>query len=186
MLWAQSLTFEKKGIQTMKKSNLTRREMMGALGASAVGAGILGADSAPLKAQNPGRQAGGPIIDTHIHIWKLPRSLAPMSDFGTYPGDATDGFCCSINTSNPTGVVPWLQKDCLIPDYQGNWGGRRVTQVVIIESSVGVGPTHIMQSNQWMLDVAANDTNGPDGGSKVLSVVGALDTTENPGPSNSN
>jgi predicted TIM-barrel fold metal-dependent hydrolase len=31
-----------------------------------------------------------------------------------------------------------------------------------------------------MLDVAANDTNGPDGGSKILSVVGALDTTESP------
>jgi len=29
-----------------------------------------------------------------------------------------------------------------------------------------------------MLQIAANDTNGPDGGSKILSVVGALDTTE--------
>jgi hypothetical protein len=67
-----------------------------------------------------------------------------------------------------------------MPDYQGNWGGRRVNQVVVIQSSVGVTPPNIVQSNQWMLQVAANDTNGPDGGSKILSVVGALDTTQTP------
>ncbi len=164
----------------MKKSNLTRRELMGAFGASAVGAALLGADSTPLKAQTAGPRTER-IIDTHIHLWKLPRSLPPVSDYGTYPGDSVDGFCCTINASNPSGVVPWLQRDALIPDYQGNWGGRRVNQVVIVESSVGVTATNIMQSNLWMLQVAANDTNGPDGGSKVLSVVGALDTTENPG-----
>ena len=101
-----------------------------------------------------------------------------MSDFGTYPGTPADGFCCTINASNPSGAVPWLQQDALIPDYQANWGGRRVNQIVVIESSVGVTPANIMQSNLWMLDVAAKDTNGPDGGSKILSVVGALDTTE--------
>ena len=164
----------------MEKSNLTRRDWIGALRASALGAGLLGATSRPLKAQVCPVPAGGPIIDTHIHIWKLPRSAPPMSDFGTYPGTPTDGFCCTINAGNPTGAVPWLQQDALMPDYQANWGGRRVNQVVVIESSVGVTPSNIMQSNLWMLDVAANDTNGPDGGSKILSVVGALDTTEDP------
>jgi predicted TIM-barrel fold metal-dependent hydrolase len=153
--------------------------LMGGLGASALGAGLLGIDR-PLKAQTTVRPVNGPIIDTHIHIWKLPRSLPPVSDFGTYPGDPTDGFCCTINPSNPSGAVPWLQQDALIPNYQANWGGRTVNQVVVIESSVGVTPTNIIQSNLWMLQVAANDTNGPDGGSKILSVVGALDTTQDP------
>jgi predicted TIM-barrel fold metal-dependent hydrolase len=157
---------------------MTRRQWMGALGASALGAGLMGPASRPLNAQNCPVPSGGPIIDTHIHIWQLPRSAAPMSDFGTYPGTPADGFCCTINASNPSGAVPWLQKDAMIPDYQANWGGRRVNQIVIIESSVGVTPANIMQSNLWMLQVAANDTNGPDGGSKILSVVGALDTTE--------
>ncbi len=157
---------------------LTRREWMGALGASALGAGLLGTTGRPLEAQQTALCAGGPIVDTHIHIWKLPRSSPPVSDFGTYPGTPTDGFCCTINASNPTGAVPWLQRDALMPDYQGNWGGRRVNQVVVVESSVGVTSANIIQSNQWMLQVAANDTNGPDGGSKILSVVGALDTTQ--------
>jgi predicted TIM-barrel fold metal-dependent hydrolase len=164
----------------MKKSNLTRRELMSGLGAAALGAGLLGS-SKPLTAQPAGRHAGGPIIDTHIHIWKLPRSSPPVSDFGTYPGTPTDGFCCTINANNPSGAVPWLQQDALIPNYHANWGGRRVSQVVVIESSVGVTPANIMQSNNWMLQVAENDTSGPDGGSKILSVVGALDTTEDPG-----
>jgi predicted TIM-barrel fold metal-dependent hydrolase len=104
-----------------------------------------------------------------------------MSDFGTYPGDPTDGFCCTIDpVNNPSGAVPWLQQDALIPNYHANWGGRRVNQVVVIESSVGVTPANIIQSNLWMLQVAASDTNGPDGGSKILSVSGCLDTTESP------
>jgi predicted TIM-barrel fold metal-dependent hydrolase len=163
----------------MEKSNLTRRELMCALSGSALGAGLFGV-SRPLNAQAVGRPAGGPIIDTHIHMWKLPRSLPPVSDFGTYPGDATDGFCCTMNASNPTGVVPWLQQDALIPNYLANFGGRKVNQVVLVESSVGVTAANIIQSNRWMLDAAANDTNGPDGGSKILSVVGALDTTQDP------
>jgi predicted TIM-barrel fold metal-dependent hydrolase len=164
----------------VKKSNLTRRELMSGLGAAALGAGLLGA-SRPLTAQSAGRHAGGPIIDTHIHMWQLPRSSPPMSDYGTYPGTPTDGFCCTINASNPSGAVPWLQQDALIANYHANWGGRRVSQVVVIESSVGVTPANIMQSNLWMLQTAANDTNGPDGGSKILSVSGCLDTTEDPG-----
>ena len=103
-----------------------------------------------------------------------------MSDFGTYPGDPTDGFCCSITPSNPSGVVPWLQQDALIPNYLMNLGGRRVSQVVLITSAVGVTPAHIIQSNLWMLESAASDTNGPDGKSKIMSVVGSLDTTESP------
>ena len=51
---------------------------------------------------------------------------------------------------------------------------------MLIESSVGVTSANIIQSNLWMLEAAASDTNGPDGGSKILSVVGALDTTQDP------
>jgi L-fuconolactonase len=168
----------------MKNSNMTRRDLVCALSASALGAGLVANASRPLYAESASSEEEGndeeQIIDTHIHMWKLPRSLPPMSDFGTYPGDATDGFCCSINPSNPTGVIPWLQRDALIPDYLANWGGRRVSQVVLVESSVGVTSTHIIQSNLWMLDAAADDTNGPEGKSKILSVVGALDTTQDP------
>src|ERR1700730_10443471 len=142
---------------------LTRREWIGALGASALGAGLLETSSNPLNAQSALLPSGGPIVDTHIHIWKLPRSLPPVSDFGTYPGDPTDGFCCTINASNPSGAVPWLQKDAMIPDYLASWEVRRVNQIVVVESSVGVTPSNIMQSNLWMLQVAANDRNGPDG-----------------------
>jgi predicted TIM-barrel fold metal-dependent hydrolase len=163
----------------MKRNGLTRRDAIRTLGASALGAGLLRTAGTPLTAQSL-RGSAGPIIDTHIHMWKLPRSLPPMSDYGTYPGDPTDGFCCSISASNPTGAVPWLQQDALIPNYLANWGGRRVSQVVVIESSVGVTPANIIQSNNWMLNEAATDTNGPDGGSKILSVVGCLDTTESP------
>ena len=164
----------------MNKSNMTRRNLMGALGASAVGAGLLGDASRPLSAEEASCSVGGTIIDTHIHMWKLPRSSPPMSDFGTYPGDSADGFCCSITASNPSGVIPWLQQDALIPNYLMNLGGRRVSQVVLIESSVGVTSAHIIQSNLWMLEAAASDTNGPDGQSKILSVTGALDTTQDP------
>lgn len=168
----------------MNKSNFTRRSLVG-LSASAIGAGLLGGvfgRAAEERETSDERvsSVSGPIIDTHIHMWHLPRSGFPMFDYGTYPGDPTDGFCCTISAANPSGAVPWLQQDALIPNYLANWGGRRVSQVVLIESSVGVTPSNIIQSNRWMLDTAENDTNGPDGKSMILSVVGALDTTENP------
>ena len=178
VLWSQSLYFPIKGDPNNEKKQFDASRIDGRFGRFCSGSRASGDYQQTAQGPNSPRPAGGPIIDTHIHIWKLPRSLPPMSDFGTYPGDPTDGFCCTINASNPSGAVPWLQQDALIPDYQANWGGRRVNQVVVIESSVGVTPANIMQSNLWMLQVAANDTNGPDGGSKILSVVGALDTTE--------
>ena len=167
----------------MKKHNMTRRGLLGAVGTTAAGVALLGNGSRPLGAQPddpPPCPVGGTIIDAHIHLWKLPRSLPPMSDFGTYPGDPTDGFCCSITKSNPSGIIPWLQQDALVPNYLANLGGRRVSQVVLITSSVGVTPVHVIQSNLWMLETAASDTNGPDGKSKILSVVGSIDTTESP------
>jgi predicted TIM-barrel fold metal-dependent hydrolase len=168
----------------MEKRNFTRRGLIG-WGASAMGAGLLGsingwAEEERGSSEERASSAPGPIIDAHIHMWQLPRSGFPMFDYGTYPGDPTDGFCCTITPSNPSGAVPWLQQDALIPNYLANWGGRRVAQVVLIESSVGVTPANIIQSNRWMLGAAENDTNGPDGRSKILSVVGALDTTEDP------
>src|SRR5579871_2741027 len=86
-----------------KSGAFSRREWMRALGASALGGGLLGATSRTLRAQHLQAPAGPPIIDAHIHMWQLPRSLPPMSDGATYPGDPTDGFCCTINANNPSG-----------------------------------------------------------------------------------
>ena len=163
----------------MKKRNLSRRNFIGGVGASAAATTVLGNNGRRLDAE-PSCLVDKTIIDTHIHMWKLPRSLPPMSDYGTYPGDPTDGFCCSVTPANPSGIIPWLQQDALMDNYLANWGGRRVSQVVLVTSSVGVTPAHVIQSNLWMLETAANDTHGPNGKSKILSVVGSLDTTEDP------
>src|SRR5260370_35573693 len=83
-----------------------------------------------------------------------------MSDFATFPTG-----CC--------GSVPWMEVDRLIPDYNARVGGPRVNKVVLIESSVGVTPGHIIQSNLWMLQTAAAE-------SKILSGVGNLCVTQSP------
>src|SRR5690242_8357382 len=101
-----------------------------------------------------------PIIDSHIHLWKLPRSRPPVNDSATFPSG-----CC--------GSMPWLEMDRLLPDYDARPGGRKVDKVVLIESSVGVPPDKIIQSNLWMLETAAAN-------SKILSVVGNLDVTQPP------
>ncbi|HEY3455377.1 MAG TPA: amidohydrolase family protein [Bryobacteraceae bacterium] len=101
-----------------------------------------------------------PIIDSHIHLWKLPRNRPPVNDSATFPSG-----CC--------GSMPWLEMDRLLPDYNARPGGRKVDKVVLIESSVGVPPDKIIQSNLWMLETAAAN-------SKILSVVGNLDVTQSP------
>jgi len=80
-----------------------------------------------------------------------------MSDFATFPA----------------GSVPWLAVDRLVPDYNARAGGREVDKLVLIESSVGVPPYKIIQSNLWMLQTAAAE-------SKILSVVGNLDVKQPP------
>jgi len=69
--------------------------------------------------------------------------------------------------------MPWLEMDRLLPDYDAQPGGRKIDKVVLIESSVGVPPTKIIQSNRWMLETAAANI-------KILSVVGNLDVTQPP------
>jgi predicted TIM-barrel fold metal-dependent hydrolase len=101
-----------------------------------------------------------PIIDSHIHLWKLPRNRPPVNDSATFPSG-----CC--------GSMPWLEMDRLPPDYDSRPGGRKIDQVVLIESSVGVLPDKIIQSNLWMLETAAANR-------KILSVVGNLDVTQAP------
>src|SRR5882762_2526613 len=140
---------------------LTRRELVGA---SVLGAGLLGVSAKPLMAQRAksaatplARQQGNRIIDSHVHLWKLPRNAPPMSDNATFPTG-----CC--------GSVPWMEVDRLTPDYDARVGGPKVDKVVLVESSVGVTPDKIMQSNLWMLQAAADD-------GKILSVVGNLDVT---------
>jgi len=101
-----------------------------------------------------------PIIDSHIHLWKLPRNRPPVNDSATFPSG-----CC--------GSMPWLEMDRLLPNYDARPGGRKVDKVVLIESSVGVPPSKIIQSNLWMLETAAAN-------SKILSVIGNLDVTQPP------
>jgi predicted TIM-barrel fold metal-dependent hydrolase len=83
-----------------------------------------------------------------------------MNDNATYPTG-----CC--------GSIPWLEVDRLLPDYDARVGGPKVDKVILIESSVGVPPDKIIQSNLWMLQTAAADN-------KILSVVGNLDVTQSP------
>src|SRR6266849_2621464 len=141
---------------------LTRRQLMGA---SVLGAGVLGAGATSLKAAETkgaalARRQGRRVIDSHVHLWKLPRNAPPMSDNATFPTG-----CC--------GSVPWMEVDRLPSDYDARVGGPKVDRVVLIESSVGVTPDKIIQSNLWMLQAAAAD-------GKILSVVGNLDVTQAP------
>src|SRR4029077_17945953 len=140
---------------------LTRRELMGA---SVLGVGLLGAGATPLEAQSDqakaaalARRQGRRIIDAHVHLWQLPRTAPPMSDNATFPTG-----CC--------GSVPWMEVDRMPADYDARVGGPKVDKVVLIESSVGVTPDKIIQSNLWMLQTATAD--------KILSVVGNLDVTQ--------
>src|SRR5260370_32808529 len=66
-----------------------------------------------------------------------------------------------------------MEVDRLIPDYNARVGGPEVDKVVLIESSVGVPPDKLIQSNLWMLQTAAAEP-------KILSVVGNLDITQTP------
>jgi predicted TIM-barrel fold metal-dependent hydrolase len=138
------------------------------MGASALGSGLLAAgatlavhpDAAQAADSGPAARAarrGRPVIDGHIHLWKLPRNQPPINDNATYPTG-----CC--------GSIPWLEVDRLMPDYDARVGGPKVDKVVLIESSVQVPPDKIIQSNLWMLQTAATDK-------KILGVVGNLDPT---------
>ncbi len=104
---------------------LTRRKLMGA---SVLGAGLLGASASPLGAQpkNSAQNHGvGRVIDSHIHLWVVPRSAPPMSDFSIFPSE--------LGVS-----VPYMDIDRLMPDYDARVGGPKVDKVVLIEASVGV------------------------------------------------
>src|SRR5260370_3614314 len=71
------------------------------------------------------------------------------------------------------GSFPGMEVDRLPADYDARVGGPKVDKLVLIESSVGVTPDKIIQSNLWMLQTAAAD-------GKILSVVGNLDVTQAP------
>jgi hypothetical protein len=64
-----------------------------------------------------------------------------------------------------------MEVDRLVRDYNARAGGPEVDNVVLIESSVGVTPDKIIQSNLWMLQTAAAEK-------KILSVVGNLNVTQ--------
>jgi len=144
-------------------STMTRRELMGA---PVLATGLLGAFATPVGAQiaeslaarQPNRRRGSRIVDSHVHLWQLPRSGPPMSDGATFPTG-----CC--------GSVPWMEVNRMPRDYDARVGGPKVDKLVLIESSVGVAPDKMIQSNLWMLHTAAADE-------KILSVVGNLDVTQ--------
>jgi len=144
---------------------LTRREW---IGAALLGAGLSGTAAMPLLALDTQTSAGvangeaqgqprRPIVDSHVHLWKLPRNAPPMSDFASFPADS----------------VPWLAVNRLVSDYNARAGAHKVDKLVLIESSVGVPPDKMIQSNLWMLQTAAAE-------SKILSVVGNLDVRQPP------
>jgi L-fuconolactonase len=142
---------------------LSRRELIGsaalATGLSGVGAATLRAGNDPSDDSDE-KDTGKRVIDSHVHLWKLPRNAPPMSDNATFPTG-----CC--------GSVPWMEVDRLVPDYNARVGGPEVHKLVLIESSVGVTADKIIQSNLWMLQTAAAEK-------KILSVVGNLDVTQAP------
>src|SRR5713101_7186873 len=99
---------------------LTRRELMGG---SVLGATLLGAGAAPLMAQSDqssaarqSRRHGRRIIDTHVHLWQLPRNMPPMNDNATFPTG-----CC--------GSVPWMEVDRMPVDYDARVGGPKVDKL---------------------------------------------------------
>jgi len=99
----------------------------------------------------------GPITDSHIHLWTLPRSQPPMSDDGRFPG------------ASPA----WIAVNAMLPDYERTQGGQWVDRSVVIESISGVPPSKRVAANQWMLDQVKSQP-------KLLSVVGGLDVLQSP------
>src|SRR6266567_7590827 len=88
---------------TTRRANgaLTRRQLMGA--SVLLGTGLLAATATPLDADDEAEDGSDrrPVIDSHVHLWKLPRNAPPMNDNATFPTG-----CC--------GSVPWMEVDRLI------------------------------------------------------------------------
>ncbi len=119
----------------------------------------------------------GLIVDSHIHLWDLPRSgpvdpaatnpellSTTLQDRSLFPED-----CCAE-------LAPFWMHDFLTSHYDQTPGGRKVGKVVIIEALPGVSSAGTLvdkqvEGNQWMLDQAKQDC-------KVLSVIGLLDVTQ--------
>jgi L-fuconolactonase len=95
-------------------------------------------------------------VDTHIHLWALPRDAPPMEDGGTFPSH-----------SSPA----WLAKNALMADYDATAGGALVGRVVVIEAVGGVPNDKVVKSNLWMLSQLEEEP-------KLLSVVGGLDVRQ--------
>jgi predicted TIM-barrel fold metal-dependent hydrolase len=128
---------------------------------------------APERQAAANREVG--IIDSHIHLWDLPRSgpvkaeatgefmATTLQDRSLFPED-----CC-------TTALPFLVHDFMMSNYRQTPGGRRVGSVVLIEALPGIHTGGFdwdkqVEGNQWMLDLAKQDT-------MILSVVGLLNVT---------
>ena len=144
---------------------LTRRELMGGsvLGAALLSTGATAASGPERRAVGAVRRSergGGALSTATFTSGSFLAARPPMSDNATFPTG-----CC--------GSVPWMEVDRMPRDYDARVGGPKVDKLVLIESSVGVTPDKIIQSNLWMLQTAAAD-------GKILSVVGNLDVTQSP------
>jgi predicted TIM-barrel fold metal-dependent hydrolase len=130
------------------------------------------------KGGHKGRPGRGMIVDSHIHLWDLPRfgpvkpdavgalRSTTLQDASIFPED-----CCA-------GIAPFWIQDFLMSHYDQTPGGRKVGKVVLIEalpgiSNLGLDVAKQVEGNQWLLDQAKQDC-------KVLSVVGLLDVGQPP------
>lgn len=87
-------------------------------------------------------------IDSHIHLWDLPRS-----DGARFP---------------PGPEVSWLYQPRLLDDYLATGLARSVAGIILVESSVGLTGAANDRANQWMIDHAHREP-------LILGMVGKLD-----------
>jgi protocatechuate 3,4-dioxygenase beta subunit len=101
------------------------------------------------------RLSKGAIVDSHIHLWDLPRSgpvkanatgdlqATTLQDRSLFPED-----CCGA-------IAPFWNYDFLISHYNQTPGGQKTSKIVLVEALPGVhsGGTDVdkqVEGNQWM------------------------------------
>ncbi len=111
------------------------------------------------------------IVDTHIHLYDLPRqgpvkpnAVGEFASTTLQDGSPFPEGCCSTGQ-------PFWNHDFLLADYNAGAGGKKVSKIVLVESAVGQGDFDA--NNAWMLSQAAANP-------QLLSVVGVLDVNQAP------
>jgi predicted TIM-barrel fold metal-dependent hydrolase len=111
------------------------------------------------------------VVDTHIHLYDLPRqgpvkpgAVGEFAATTLQDGSIFPEGCCSKGQ-------PFWNHDFLLTDYNAGPGGKIVTKIVLVESAAGSGDFDA--NNSWMLSQAAAHP-------QLLSVVGVLDVNQVP------